>query len=354
MLIRRLAFIASFVVFQGCATEIVAPLPPNAVQVFPVIETDYVNNLGDAADDPAVWVHPIDVNNSLVIGTDKGFGIEVYNLAGERVQSIAAGRTNNIDLRYVSGLSNVSAIAAASNRSRNTISLFSISNDGSVVWLEGSEIDTGLSEPYGLCMYQSDLGLQVFVNDTDGRYQQWLLMYANAQADQLALSAELIREFKVPSQPEGCVADDEQGLLFLGVEAEGVRVIQAAGDAPLEFFEIANVDQIILAADVEGMGLYKDGEGGYLVVSSQGNYSYAVYDRKAPHNYRGSFYVGDNLELAVDGSQETDGLEINSALRTEQFPNGIVVVQDGFNTLPTNPQNFKYISWDSIAAALDL
>jgi 3-phytase len=340
----------------SCATDVVAPVPPKAFVVVPSIETEPVSNRGDSADDPAIWLHPQDMTKSLVIGTDKGKGLEVYDLQGRRVQSIKAGRTNNVDLRYLSGNARWSALAAASNRTTNTISLFAISVSGSVTWLRGSEIVTGLTEPYGLCMFQNADGIQVFVNDTDGRYQQWGLNEIGNSFDSDAprLSSSLLREFSVPSQPEGCVADDINEHLFLGVEAEGIRVIDARSAAAFELKSIADIDGIILAADVEGMALYKDGAQGYLVVSSQGNYSYAVYDRLPPFSYRGSFVVGSNELTGIDGSQETDGLAINSQLRTADFPRGLLVVQDGYNTRPSQPQNFKYISWQKIEEALSL
>ncbi|MFT4861616.1 MAG: 3-phytase [Pseudohongiellaceae bacterium] len=352
----EIALSLSASLLTACAVEVIAPLPPNAQRVEAIAETQAVGSRGDAADDPAIWVNAKNPELSLVLGTDKSYGIEVYDLSGTRVQSIPAGRTNNIDLRYVSGNTHWSAIAAASNRTTNTVSLFAIDHSGQLTWLQESEIKTGLNEPYGLCLYKNVDGIQVFVNDTDGSYQQWLLEDVGLQTNSptLKLSASLVREFTVSSQPEGCVADDEQGLLFLGVEAEGVKVVAADKDGSTQLNTLANVDGVILAADVEGMSLYKQGSGGYLLVSSQGNYSYSLYDRLPPHSYRGSFYVADNDARGVDGSQETDGLDVSSVLRTDEFPAGLVVVQDGFNTLPKTAQNFKYVSWQDIAAALSL
>lgn len=37
-------------------------------------ETDAVANAGDAADDPAIWVHPHDSEKSKIIGTNKEGG----------------------------------------------------------------------------------------------------------------------------------------------------------------------------------------------------------------------------------------------------------------------------------------
>jgi len=161
-----------------------------------------------------------------------------------------------------------------------------------------------------------------------------------------------LREFSVPSQPEGCVADDDNQRLFLGVEGEGVRVVAADHRQPAMVQSIADIDNEILVADVEGMSLYLDGNSGYLVVSSQGNYSYAVYDRLPPFNYRGSFVIAENLQGDVDSVQETDGLDLSSILSTADFPAGLLVVQDGSN--PYRTQNFKLVSWQLIEQALGL
>ena len=348
-------FAFMLLVLTACAIEEHMVAPHTAVVVFAQAQTEPVLSLDDAADDPVVWVNPQDPDSSRVIGTDKRYGLEVYDLAGQRLQRIPAGRVNNVDLRPLEGMSGWSSIAAASNRTRNSISLFLVSDSGELSWLESSEILTGLAEPYGLCMYQDASGPQVFVNDKDGRYQQWLLVPAPERDGMPQFAAQLLREFVVPNQPEGCVADDEQGILFLGVEIEGVRTVPADSSLPAMLETLVDIDGDILVADVEGMDLYlaEDGQG-YLVVSSQGNFSYAVYDRQAPHRYLGSFVVGHNAELGIDGSQETDGLAVSSLLKTAQFPEGMVVVQDGFNTDPEQAQNFKYISWLQIANALGL
>ncbi|MCG8415218.1 MAG: phytase [Pseudomonadales bacterium] len=356
----RLNFLAFFLPlllpFSACSLDVPAPAPPDAKQVYATAETDPVRSRDDAADDPAIWINAQNPQASLVIGTDKQSGIEVYDLQGNRVQFIAAGLTNNVDLRPFPAGSQWSALAAASNRSANTISLFVVDSRGSLTWLRDSEIATGMVEVYGLCMFQNDAGMQVFVNGTDGSYQQWgLTMVPSGLSDEpVQFQAELLREFSVPSQPEGCVADDTQERLFLGVEEEGIRTLSARHDASTAMQSVMDIDGTILFADVEGMSLYESGDGGYLVVSSQGNYSYAVYDRLPPFAYRGSFVVVDRGDEQVDGTEETDGLTVTSVNLGADYPDGLVVIQDGANHLPRKNQNFKYVSWREIATALDL
>ena len=50
-----------------------------------VAETKPVNSLGDAADDPAIWVNELNPQQSLIFGTDKRKGIHVYSLDGSEL-----------------------------------------------------------------------------------------------------------------------------------------------------------------------------------------------------------------------------------------------------------------------------
>jgi 3-phytase len=107
-------------------------------------------------------------------------------------------------------------------------------------------------------------------------------------------------------------------------------------------------------ADVEGLGLYQTPNANYLVVSSQGNDSYVVLDASPPYAQRGVFRVGINAAKTIDGTSETDGLEVTSKPLGPMFPKGMLVVHDGYKQLPPGPQNFKYVSWEAIEKALKL
>jgi 3-phytase len=78
------------------------------------------------------------------------------------------------------------------------------------------------------------------------------------------------------------------------------------------------------------------------------------FSRSIPNQYLGSFEIVDSL--SIDGAQETDGIDVVNANLGEDFPEGLFVVQDGFNydgdSLMT--QNFKYISWKEIVTSLNL
>ena len=66
----------------------------------------------------------------------------------------------------------------------------------------------------------------------------------------------------------------------------------------------------------------------------------------------GSFRVADDETSGVDGTEETDGLAVVPADLGPAFPDGLLVIQDGFNRLPKDNQNFKLLSWRDVLEAL--
>lgn len=97
-------------------------------------------------------------------------------------------------------------------------------------------------------------------------------------------------------------------------------------------------------ADIEGMEIYTFDGQRYLVASSQGNDSYAVYAVDDDMRWLGSFRIAPDIEKGIDGASETDGLAISSANLGAGYPEGLLVVQDGRNVMPSDKQNFKLVS----------
>lgn len=326
-----------------------AAVPREAVPfVLPVAQTEAVASRGDAADDPAVWVHPEQPAASRVLGTNKKQGLEVYGLDGRLLQRLPVGRVNNVDVRQAVQLDGTAwDIAVASNRSDNTLTVWQIDRTGSLT--EWGRIPSGLDEVYGLCLYRPvQGGVQVFVNDKDGRFRQFAL-----SAPQGVLKGQLLREFAVGSQPEGCVVDDRRARVFLGEEDRGVWTVSAHAHEAARPQLVAKVGQH-LKADVEGLALYHGPRQSYLLVSSQGDHSFAVYEAQAPYRWVGKVRVGINVAQGIDGVSETDGMEVTSASLGGRFQSGAVIVQDGYKRLPDGTQNFKLIAWSELARALGL
>lgn len=304
-------------------------------------QTVPVNRYGDAADDPAFWINPHSPSDSLILGTDKKFGLNVYALDGSLRQTLQVGRVNNVDVRQaIQTKQGTVDIAVASNRSSQSLSVFSIDNKGTVALLDN--VSTDLSDVYGLCTGLINAQLHVVVNDTDGRFQHYALTIKDT-----TVSAQRLNEFTLPSQPEGCVIDDITGTLYYGEESTGVWKRSLVSDASAPAL-IATVNEQV-HADIEGMDIYRYEQQRYLIVSSQGNSRFAVYALDDNHRLLGTFGVTMNPLAGIDGVSETDGLAATSHNLGPQYPNGLLVVQDGRNVMPAAPQNFKIIDGNKIA-----
>lgn len=321
--------------------------------VFASVETTPVASLDDAADDPAIWYNHADPARSLIFGTDKQSGIGVYTLDGQLKQFIPAGLPNNIDLRQnISVGSWRGDLAAASNRDGDVVTLFKINADGGKII---GNFPAGLEEPYGSCMGVIDSKIIVFVTYKTGEVEAHQLQNINAGG----VSQQLLATIPLATQLEGCVYDENSGVLFIGEEGRGLwrSTLTAAGDQ-LIYSTPELIDEVETAsglkADVEGVSLYLAAEERYIVVSSQGNDSYAIYELEGNHAFKGRFRVANNPASGIDGSQETDGLAADARSFGPTFPQGILVVQDGFNAPVGEAQNFKIIDWREIEKALNL
>ncbi|MGQ9907732.1 MAG: phytase [Candidatus Flexifilum sp.] len=331
-----------------------------AVLIAADAETAPVPSGVDAADDPAIWIHPTDPALSLIIGTEKTTdgGLVAYNLDGSIHQTVVIGRVNNVDLRYGFPLNGVPTdILTATNRTLNSLAIYAV--DAQTRTLSSVAADTYISdmrEVYGICMYRSARtgDYYAFMNSANtGEVEQYRLIDAgNGQ-----IAAELVREFVVGSQTEGCTADDEAGVLYIGEEDVGIWRYGAepdAGDARVLVDAVGDV----LTADVEGMALYTAANGaGYLIVSAQGASEFVVYDRAVPADGSANAYVGTFAIIesdATDAVSGSDGLDVTNFGLGDRYPDGLFVTQDDLNLNPPANQNFKLVSWRTIADALGL
>lgn len=329
--------------------------PSKLALVHATLETEPVDHDGDAADDPAIWVHPTDPARSTIIGTDKKGGLAVYDLSGKRLQFLPDGKMNNVDLRAGFKLGGKTVtLVAASDRTHKSIALYSIDPDTRLLTNVADGVQpTNLSDPYGLCMYRDRQGQTfVFVGDPDGLVRQWKLTATPTGK----VRAQPVRDLRFDTQTEGCVADDETGALYVAEEDVALWKLGADAKAGSAKKAIARVaDNPALKDDLEGVGIYAQAGGkGFIVVSSQGNNTYAVFRREGDNAYVGSFAVTANGANGVDGISETDGLEVTSASLGAGLEGGAFVAQDGRNIGPPEHQNFKLVPWSAIAEKLKL
>lgn len=298
----------------------------------------------DAADDPAIWRNPTDPAASLIVGTDKKAGLYVYDLAGKQLSFIDAGRVNNVDLRDMGA---AGIIVAASDRNdplRAQLALFRLDPATRTLTPLG-KIAAGAGEAYGVCLYRDGASLQAFNVLKDGTIRQVALDLSGA-----APAGRTVRTMKLATQSEGCAVDERTHRLYVAEEDVGMWRFDARATGSTTPVKIAAADGVQIVADTEGVALATEGDadGGYLLVSSQGDNAYAVY-RLSDEAYVGRFRVGAGK---FGATEETDGIDVMAGDFGADYPGGLFVAQDGHNA--PSAQNFKLASWADIKAALGL
>jgi len=348
------------------AGMLVAAMPPAAAADFtvaPRLETPPFDH-SESADDAAVWIHPTDPALSLIIGNNKDtgdpqWGLHVYDVDGNPLSSVTGAKQNNLDVGYgfLLGGSRVD-ILASTNRTDQTIDLFTIDPATRTLRPAGS-VPSGFGDPYGLALWHdwNRDAFHVFIsdNDSNGSIRQFELTGAGG-----SIGGTLRREWNVGSLTEGLVVDDARRSLFVGEEDVGIwryDADPAAPTGPAHRLPIGRGAGQVKARDVEGLALLHVGdpraERGYLLVSEQGNHSYAILER-FDHDGDGSLYEYlDRFSIVagngVDGTTDTDGIEAVGTALGGTFPQGLFIAQDGSDD--AGGQNYKLVSWADVIAA---
>ena len=316
--------------------------------VKPSVETSSVSaqTMDDAADDPAFWYNSENPEQSVIYGTNKKGGLCAYNLSGKELKYYPLGKVNNVDvIQNIKSSDQSVDLLTCTNRSSQTTMLFLI-EEGVLIPLKNNEIKSDslvLDDIYGVCFGESQNASlpYLFVNAKNGKLQQFSI----AVKDSSFLVNEL-RTVQFKSQTEGMVADNEDQVLYVGVEDGGIYKLNMNLEVPdtLELLKASTMESNpSIRFDLEGITLLKKGNKKLLIASSQGNFSYAVFDLNQEEKYLGSFKIASANH--IDGVEETDGIDILMKPLGDQFPEGIFVAQDGFNYDNDSlvPQNFKII-----------
>ena len=309
-------------------------------------ETPVMASEGDSADDPAIYIDAD--GNGFIAVTDKQAGLYIYELDGRLREFMPIGMINNVDLRegfMFDGREQV--LLVASNDEVNTIEVVLYDPAANAFSRPNMpSISTGNLSPYGICLGRSDDGaFHAGLTTKAGIYEQHVLT-----ADNGVIGAGIVRRFSTGTQSEGCVFDDRTGRVYIAEETGGLYGYDSAGEDTQTV--IAKAGEYGTLADLEGVTVYEDGaDGGYVIVSSQGNNSYAVF-ALPDLTFAGRFTIGDDV---VDGVSTTDGIAATST-PTAMFPKGFLAVQDDMDdTSPSEPrkkQNIKVIDWREIEAIL--
>jgi 3-phytase len=322
--------------------------------------------VADDPDDPAIWLHPADPAQSVILGTNKAAApsgaVVVFGLDGTIRQTLAGlDRPNNIDVEQRVRLGGrVFDLAIATERLRHQLRIFSISaagllsDEGGVAVLEGEQ--GAAAEPMGISLYKRphDGALFAIVAPKTGAATDYLWQYRLGRSEEGPsgrFTATLVRRFGLfsgrgaapdePGEIEAVVVDDELGYVYYADERHGIHKWHADPDHPDAATELAVFGTSGYQRDREGLALYiQPGGAGFLVSTDQipGGSVFKFYPRAgtagAPHNH----VVVHEVRTTVD---ETDGIEVTSS-PLPGFPEGILVAMN------SGPRNFALIEWSRL------
>ncbi|WP_375424240.1 phytase [uncultured Friedmanniella sp.] len=371
--------------------------PDSLVQVTARVETppvfdDEAGGNGDA-DDPAIWVNRRDRSRSVVIGTVKNAGLQVFDLRGRLVQTVAPpaapaaddepGRFNNVDIvpGFRLGARRVD-LAVVSDRGRDQIRAYAIdARTGRLSDVTAADVPLAFSADqtqvndqqtvYGLTTYVDPDGTAYAVG-TRRHTPQIGLFRLVAEHGRVSYrrvdTADFPTSFRLRDgrswspcedpgegpQLEGLVVDEANHTLYAAQEDVALwrlklgrgrfgtepRIVErtqefgvpAAYDPKTEECAVTGADPGYggrIAADVEGLTIYATGRRSGTLLVSSQGDN--------------TFYTYDRRTLAplrhfavvdgrrTDGSSDCDGADTVST-PLPGYPHGLLVVQDGDNT----------------------
>ncbi|MFD0743258.1 phytase [Phytohabitans flavus] len=325
------------------------------------------------------------------------------------------GRYNNVDIAYDVRLAGRTVdVAVVSDRYNDQLRFFVIDPAGSAAGQPLTEVtapeQTFLFNPdreavdeeqsaYGLAVWQPRRGETYAVVTQEGTTAiatariveiQGKLGYTNIRKTTMPSHFPLpdgstwfpCEEPGVLPQFEGVTVDQRSGVLYAAQEDVGLwriplplgsgtpKLVDKVTDFGIhdvydpESEECLPIDPAAkgfggtrLTADAEGVDIYYGPDAtGYVIVSSQGDDTFAVYDRQGHNRPLGSFRVAG--VRGADDINGSDGLAVTNR-PVGDYRRGLLVTHDEPETGPDvgddrDATNFSYVSWGAIADAMRL
>ncbi len=327
-----------------------APTNPNA------LKPDFVTSptLTDT-DDPAIWIHPEDPMQSLILGTDKGDengGIYVFDLKGNEIKDktvTGLKRPNNVDVAYSLALPDSQSvdIAVYTERGLDKIRVLSLPDmafldEGGIPVFEGE----AERAPMGVAMYTRPSTGEIFaiVSRKTGPSGNYLWQYRLSADSTGRVSGEVVRKFgrfEGGKEIEAIAVDNELGYVYYSDEGAGVRKYYADPDSSNQ--ELAFFDQEDFADDHEGISIYtQPGGKGYILVSDQQANRFHVFTREGspgnPHAHR-------RLAIIPMSTLASDGSEATSTAFGDLYPRGFFVAM-------SDDRTFQIYRWEKLEESM--
>ncbi len=327
-----------------------APSSPGTTSLKPDFVTDPTPT---DTDDPAIWIHPDDPEQSLILGTDKGDdngGVYVFNLEGKllKEKSITGlPRPNNIDIEYGFVLNGDTIdIAVFAQRNADNIRILRVPemtfiDNGGIAVFNGEEVQS----PMGVGLYKAPESGNIYAaisrkSGPDGSYL-WQYLLKDSFGIVIGKPVRKFGAFKGGKEIEAIAVDDEMGYLYYSDEGAGVRKYYAHPDSSaieLAFFANQNFTD-----DHEGISIYtQPGGKGYILVSDQQANRFHAFTREGipgnPHEHK-------RIGIIPVSTVDSDGSEACSTPLGKHFPKGIFVAMSSDKT-------FQIYRWEQLEARL--
>ncbi len=337
-----------------CSAGVCAKLAaPHVIRIKPVVATEPVRK---DADDPAIWVHPLDRSRSLIVGTDKGGDGEgalyVFNLQGKIVQRVGGlDRPNNVDIEQgVRTGGRTLDLAVVAERRAHRLRVFRVQGKspyltditGSTRVFADAKGDASLPMGVGLYHRKRDGALFAIVSRKSGPRTGYLGQYRLTLGADGKVHARAVRMFGSVSDQgeiESVCVDDELGYVYCSDEGFGVRKYYADPDRRTADRELGRFVTKGYQGDPEGIAIMPTSRSkGYVLSTEQikGASRYHVFRREgAP----GKPHALQEIAVIEGGADSTDGIEAVPGRFGPNLPAGLLVVMN------SKDHNFLLYAW---------
>ncbi|NGX32616.1 MAG: 3-phytase [Candidatus Anoxychlamydiales bacterium] len=305
----------------------------------PATETSQVN--GDA-DECEFWIDEKDPTKSLLIGNDKdkNGALYLWDLNGKLIsKSETLNQPVGVDVRYGMQLGNRKVdIVICALRSTNEIKIFEIDakNRGLIDITTDKKISSNFTkDTYGICLYKRAADGKIFAF-VSSKHKDNIHQIELRDDGSSKVEGVLVRSFGINDQKsfvEGMVADDNLGYVYFSDESNAILKYIADPDKNDNSLILKFATQDGIKGDREGLALYENtNDTGYLILSSQGNSSFKIYEREGNNNFIKT--------ISSLHAKNTDGIAATNARIEPKYPNGLFACHN------SKGKNFMLYSWD--------
>ncbi|WNG49304.1 phytase [Archangium minus] len=323
-------------------------LAQQALQVQPTLETEQVLGTGPVVQGAALWRHPTDPLNSLLLVADNQTGILLYRLNGGLLAQLSEGVALGVDVQEgvsVAGIAQPLVLVA--NPTLQALVPYII--DPTTLEVRRA---TGLAPIVAQGFSPSTVAL--YVSPTTGRTYAFagsttgaLVQFELAPQSDGSTAVSLVRNLDVGGAVVSLAVDDAQRTLYVVEQNTG---IWQYGAEPGDADNRVSVDVVTgggLVQPLGGVALYTaSGVQGYLLAVSGGENAVRIYERQPnAHTFRGSFSLVQ--DGGIDAVERPRHVVVTNRSLGNLFPLGMVAVHDSSNGAVN--ENFKLVPWPAIA-----